>query len=84
MKSCQNPISCFFICTCHGYLWKLYQLFLVSTFNMTNRDTPVQILAHNSLNKYGIQGKEQVRNFLLTLLVRRNAALGYDATAPVG
>ena len=35
---------------------------------MTNWDTLVQILAHNSHNKYSFQAVDQVRNFLLTLL----------------
>ena len=35
---------------------------------MTNWDTLVQILAHNSHNKYGFQAIDWVRNFLHTLL----------------
>ena len=67
--SCQNRIFCFFLNTCHGYVWKFYQLFLVSTFSMTNWDTMVQILGHDSHNKYSFQATDQVRNFMLTLLI---------------
>ena len=68
IKSCQNRIFYFFLSSCHGYVWKFYQLFLVSTFSMTNWDTMVQILGHDSHNKYSFQATDQVRNFMLTLL----------------
>ena len=35
---------------------------------MTNWDTLVQILGHDSHNKYSFQATDQVRNFMLTLL----------------
>ena len=47
---------------------KFYQLFLVSTFSMTNCDTLIQIYAHNFHNKYGFQAKDQVQKFLHNLL----------------
>ena len=44
---------------------------------MTNWDTLVQILTHNSHNKYGFQAIEQVRIFLLTLLQGNPVADGW-------
>ena len=58
----------FFLNAWHSYAWKLYRLFFISTFSMTIWDTLVQILAHNSNNKYGFQAKDWVQNFLHTLL----------------
>ena len=68
IKSCQNRIFYFFLSTCHGYVWKFYQLFLVSTFSITNWDTLVQILGHDSHNKYSFEATYEVRNFMFTLL----------------
>ena len=58
----------FFLNAWHSYAWKLYRLFFISTFSMIIWDTLVQIIAHNSNNKYGFQAKDWVQNFLHTLL----------------
>ena len=68
IRSCQILNFCFVLDICHGHVWKFYQLLLISTFSMSNWDTLVQILAHNSHNKYGFQAIDRVRNFMLTLL----------------
>ena len=86
IKSCQCLISWFFFfkSSYRGYVWKLYRQFLVSTFSMTNLDTLVQILAHNSYNKYGFQTIDQVQNYLLTLLrvVSTTIKLPFSLTFP--